>query len=447
MSNLSITTRFIQQLSKNGDSVIPAAAKDTLSNCAITYIYDKKASKEDGKERAIEEFGTEIIWIGGIPALKKLFDKTVYKFFKADPKFDIRNLKKNSNGNFERLEFLVKNTKDLAQKQTLENILKNENIQKLYKKLYLTKFATATSLTLASLAGLIVYKQSTTQKEMEQKIKKKMELANAVNQGIANNQAFGAFNNNSDNSGNVSFKGGSLAQTISNFMYNPLRNMSILDGGITTTRLALARKGERFEVGFKELFQIALIYFLAEPIQKGLENIIGKGFKTPIHNEYQLLSDKNLNEFLTKDGLKNSIDELCALKNSEEVLDYVFKNQDGTLVKMLKISGAVPTLKDKNTINTLAFIDTEAIQNTAKNIDELLCASLKSNDPKKLLSRAKNLKGVSVIANILIGAAAIGIIQPMANIIMRKKRNNGESINPAIKNMETQMEQKFAFKG
>ena len=446
MSNLSITTKVIQQLSKNGDSVIPAAAKDTLSNCAITYIYDKKASKEDGKERAIEEFGTEIVWIGGIPAIKKLFDKTIYKFFKADPKFDVRNLKKDSKGSFERLELLIKNTKDKAQKQTLENILKNENVQKLYKKLYLAKFATATGATLAALAGLIVYKQKTTQKEMEQKIKKKMELLNAVNKDLAKNQAFGAFSG-SAKTDDLSFKGSSLTGVISDFMYNPLKNMSILDGGITTTRLAFARKGERFEVGFKELFQIALIYFLAEPIQKGLENIVGKFFKTPIHNEYQLLSDKNLKELLNTQGLKNSIDELCAFKNSDEVLNYIFKNEDNALVKMLKISGTLPTLKDKNTINTLAFINTDDIQNAAKNIDELLCASLKSKSPQKLLSRAKNLKGVSVVANILIGAMAIGIIQPMANIILRKKRNNGESTNPAIKNMETQMVQKFAFKG
>ena len=62
-------------------------------------------------------------------------------------------------------------------------------------------------------------------------------------------------------------------------------------------------------------------------------------------------------------------------------------------------------------------------------------------------AKAKNIKGASVIANILIGAAAIGIFQPMANIIMRKKQNNGESINPAIKKLEKDMEQKFAFSG
>ena len=60
--------------------------------------------------------------------------------------------------------------------------------------------------------------------------------------------------------------------------------------------------------------------------------------------------------------------------------------------------------------------------------------------------KQKNVKAAAVIANILIGAAAIGIFQPLANILIRKKKNNGDSSNPAIKNLESEMEQKFALK-
>ena len=42
MSNMSVTTKIIQKLSNNSGSVIPIAAKDTLSNCAITYIYNQQ---------------------------------------------------------------------------------------------------------------------------------------------------------------------------------------------------------------------------------------------------------------------------------------------------------------------------------------------------------------------------------------------------------------------
>ena len=442
MSNLSITTKIIQQLSNNSGSVVPIAAKDTLSNCAITYIYNKEASKEDGRERAIEEFGTEVLWIGGIPLLKKLFDKTVYKFFKADPDFDIRNLKKNAQGKLDKLEFLAKNAPDKNQKQVLENILKNENVQKLYKRLHVAKFITATAATLAGLSGLIVYKQKTTQKELEQKYKKKMELQNACNKEIKKSPVFDKFMGNKE----TSFKGGGISKFLSGFMYNPVMNMSILDGGITATRLAQGRKGERFEIGFKEGFQILFIYCLAEPIQKGLEKLSAKFLKTPIKSEYQLLSNDKLKELITSEGLKDSVETLVKFDDNK-ALEYVFKNQDNALVKMLKISGELPTIKGSDTIDSLAFIDTKKLKNAAKNISELAQSTAGKGDLDKYLSKVKNIKGASVIANILIGAAAIGILQPTLNIILRKKNNHGETINPAIKQLEKDMEQKFAFSG
>ncbi len=442
MSNLSITTKIIQQLSNNSGSVVPIAAKDTLSNCAITYIYNKEASKEDGKERAIEEFGTEVLWIGGIPLLKKLFDITVYKFFKADPDFDIRNLKKNAQGNLERLEFLAKNAPDIKQKQVLENILKNENVQKLYKRLHVAKFITATAATLAGLSGLIIYKQKTTQKELEQKYKNKMELQNACNKEATKSPVFNKFMGNKE----TSFKGGGISKFLSGFMYNPVMNMSILDGGITATRLAQGRKGERAEIGFKEGFQILFIYCLAEPIQKGLETLSAKFLKTPIKNEYQLLSSDKLKELITSDTLKDSVETLIKTDDNK-VLEYLYKNQENALVKMLKISGELPTIKGSDAIDALSFVDVKKVKNAAKNISELAQSTAGKADLDKYLSKVKNIKGVSVIANILIGAAAIGILQPMLNIIQRKKNNNGETINPAIKKLEKDMEQKFAFSG
>ena len=49
---------------------------------------------------------------------------------------------------------------------------------------------------------------------------------------------------------------------------------------------------------------------------------------------------------------------------------------------MLKISGEIPTLKDKTTINSLADIDTGVIKKGVKNIDELLkgCSDYKGKD-------------------------------------------------------------------
>ena len=109
----------------------------------------------------------------------------------------------------------------------------------------------------------------------------------------------------------IAFKGG-----LGNyFLYNPVGNMMILDGVITTTRLKEARKGERFEVGLKEGFQIAMIYFLARPIQNAFEKI-GQFFKKPIGLDPALIFDKNLGENLnsSKDKIENLLNAVKSMK-------------------------------------------------------------------------------------------------------------------------------------
>ena len=442
MTNISVTTKIFQELSRNSDSVIPIAVKDTLSNCAITYIYDKKASKEDGKERAIEEFGTEVLWIGGIPLLKKLFNSTVYKFFKADPNFDIRNLEKGASGNLDRLEFLANNAKDAVQKQKLTDILKNENLQKLYKNLHFARFVVATAATLAALSGLIIYKQKTTEKELEEKYKNKIRLEQAINSDIKDKKVFNAF---AGSKKDVSF-GNNITKFLSGFMFNPVNNMKILDAGIATTRLAQGRKGERFEIGFKELFQIIFIYKLAAPIGKGLEKLSESLFKKPISTEFLLLNNKKLPELIQAPELKDAIKTLAS-KEGDEVLKYIYNN-DNALTQMLKISEIIPTIKGSNgVIDSFAHIEPNDIKKGAKDILKLLEASANKTDKSKFLKQVRNFKAGAIIANVLIGAAAIGILQPTLNILLREKRNKGEKSNPAFKNIEQEMAQKFNFQG
>ena len=76
----------------NPNSLIPLGVKDASSCLGMTagsYV----TGKEEGVDRFIDEFGTEILWLGGIPAYKWLFDKTVFKAFGFDSKIDPRNLK------------------------------------------------------------------------------------------------------------------------------------------------------------------------------------------------------------------------------------------------------------------------------------------------------------------------------------------------------------------
>ena len=449
MSNLSVTTKIFQALGNNKDSLVPTLVKDTACNGAITYIYDKNASKADGRERAIEEFGTEVIWIAGIPAVKWLLDKTLYKIKKADPNFDVRNLKK-AGDSFDRLSYLAENAKDETQKKFLNTLKNSEGLQKTYKKLHFTKFGIATAIPLALLSGLIIFKQQTTNKNLEKKIreannaKKNNPLNSAVENELKKTEAFAAFAGNKQKENKEISFGNKLVQAASQFMYNPLKNQSILDAGITTTRLAQGRKGEKGEILFKELFTIGMYYFFAAPIQKGIEAISNKVFKKPISTEFELLSNKNLSKLLKEEGLKESIETLTNLNDEKQILDYVYKN-DNALTKMLKISGDIPTIKGTDgVIDSFKFLDTADVKKSAKNIQELMEQTLKQADAKKFLSKVKVAKGASILANIAIGILAVGVLQPAITIAMRKKQNNGETVNPAISKIENEMQQKFS---
>ena len=104
----------------NPNSLIPLAIKDTTSTTGMTvgsYI----TGKEEGHDRFIDEVGTEIIWLGGIPFFKLLLDKTAFKALSFDPKFDARNLKDKA---------VLEKIKEYAPtdniKKEIEKIIKNQ---------------------------------------------------------------------------------------------------------------------------------------------------------------------------------------------------------------------------------------------------------------------------------------------------------------------------------
>ena len=89
MSVQAVTTKIISTLG-NKESLIPIMVKDGVDSASLTYKSFKEGGKVEGIDRAIDEFGTQAIWIGGIPFYKKLIDWTAYKFAKINPDVDPR---------------------------------------------------------------------------------------------------------------------------------------------------------------------------------------------------------------------------------------------------------------------------------------------------------------------------------------------------------------------
>lgn len=456
MSVSSVTTSIISSLGNNSGSILPLFAKDAVNSLGVTYVFSKEGGKHDGKEKAIEEFGTQAIWLLGIPAVKKLIDKTVYKLAKVNPDIDIRKFKEDNADN-------IKNTierfaKDSPQRKVLENALEHK---KLVKGLFLGKFAVATVATLGALQALIHFKQNTTNKAIKEEVMAQKLISNGVIKALPNFTSI----QEQYKQGPASFKGG-VKSLLSGFMYNPVMNMSILDGGIFYKRMEQGRSAEKGEIAFKEISAIAFLYALAEPIQKGLEFLGSKISGVPLSLDYKILASKSvenskgITESLIDGSLKKDIDSFNALaRGDKKVVDFIYNNPDNMVVQMLKTSGDVqtitkpgkkilgfiPTKIATQEIDPLAFIDTGKIRKTVDNLSKMSDGVLSSSKSIKEFTKiAKGVKVVTTLANILVAAAFLGFIQPLMIIQARKHNNHGDSNNPAIREAEAEMRATFA---
>ena len=88
-----ISSSTIYSTLGNNSSLVPLAIKDIANSCGLTTASYLAGDKVEGKDRFIDEFGTQAIWLWGIPTYKAILDKTLFKASNLDPEVDARILK------------------------------------------------------------------------------------------------------------------------------------------------------------------------------------------------------------------------------------------------------------------------------------------------------------------------------------------------------------------
>ncbi len=232
----AITTKVISTLG-NKESLVPIIVKDGVDSGCLTYKSYKEGGSVEGIDRGIDEFGTQAIWIGGIPFFKKLYDYTIYKKAKLNPGVDPRIIadKEYAAWAKENAKGIMSNSKTQSVKDAVSDCLKDGG-QKA-KNLYIGKVAAATALTLASFFLLTKAKQKNTKnnvlKDMTKEVSDSFEYNNNTDKNIFSD--FEAYKQQGKNT--PAFKGGIVKNITEAVMFNPVHNMKIIDAGITTEKL------------------------------------------------------------------------------------------------------------------------------------------------------------------------------------------------------------------
>lgn len=435
----AVTASSIYSTLGNNNSLVPMAIKDIANSIGLTAGSYITGDELEGKDRFLDEFGTQAIWLFGIPAYKKIIDLTLYKALKIDPNFDVRNFSKKRN------KLIDKTIKyaDSSIKESIKNAAKNPNFS---KNLAVSKFVVSTALTILTYTGLTKYRHNQTKKAAQKEILAEMQLENQNNKDKflytkpANKTAFQGIQKSNKQ---PAFTGG-----ISEFMYNPVKNLMILDGSITGERLAESRnKQELIGYAIKEGSFWAFMYFASKPIQKFLENRAEKNNTKPVSIDLdaRVIESKELEKAFKDGTLAKSTNKVLKLESYDSMLDFIHNNPDDFVVQMAKKSDILPTLKNAtqaDNVDYRQFIDYDEFQGVASKLQKLSkkFEAYKATDAKDktleaFLKNVKKVKRGSILLNIGACIGALGILAPALMIAMRKfdKENQGFQVKEDLK--------------
>lgn len=396
----------------NPNSLIPLGVKD-ISSCLGMTAGSYATGKEEGFDRFIDEFGTEALWLGGIPSLKWLYDKTVFKAFGLDAKIDPRNLKD--------MKMFEKVKKYAPTEEIRKNLEKAGNNKRLFKNLAAAKFFASTILAAGAYIGLTKLKQRYTDqkirknliKEYQEEAKKK-EVENKQNVGKVKAPAF---------------KG--LGKIVEEFAFSPVKNMYILDGFITTERLKDSRTSQEF-VGYaiKEGSVLIFLYYAGKKIQEFMENSAKKKHNKSITLDARVLESENLKKIFQNGTIEKSIKEFNAANTSNgNLYEFLHQNPENEVVKIAKQSDILTTYKNTNKIDSRAFVDFDEVKGVNDKLAELYGqykdAIKKGESAEDFFNKVKKLKRNSIKMNIGACIMALGVVTPAIMLLKRMTDKSG----------------------
>lgn len=385
----------------NNSSVYPLIVRDcgieVPTKIAMTYNQNLKDSKQMAnnalRERLIDEYGTSIVWLGGIPLMNAVADWGIKKLG-YDPKVNVSLLKENER---QGLKYNIEKFKNLApdEVKAMEKVLKNKST---YQKLLAGKFVLSTAIPIA-IMGYYLPKFNFA---LTDKLRKKQEAVKPIVQDtlIAEKRyEMGEY---------PSFKG--LSSTLANM--STVNKMAITDGGLTIGRVGTARnKYEKMENGFKMSMMMFLNFIAPIWIAKGLDNLSGKLFNTNVNLDPMLLADKQFVKEI-KDG---------SLQIPESnYIEYLDKNPDSKISKLCEKYCGVKYLKNR-VRDPREFVDEKKI---GKFLDELRKFSKEaaaSGNVDKYAKKALKVKSANILANVGISSFLLAAVLPKVTFILRKK--------------------------
>lgn len=410
----NLTTSTIYSILGNNSSKVPLAIKDVANSCGLTAASYMSGDKAEGKDRFIDEFGTQAIWLWGIPAYQKILDIAMYKPAKIDPMVDVRILKNPQ---------IFEAAKEFASKEILKSLEAVGSKQKLAKSLNLAKFALSTGLTALSYLGLTKFRHNYTEKQIKQEILEKQKsqkdtFIKKSAQEIPFSSAFSDVHRINQKKSVPTFTGG-----MQDFIFDPVKNLMIVDGIITGERLSHSKNPQDF-FGYvvKEGSFWTFMYMAGPLIAKALEKNADKKGKS-IDLDARVIFNEQLKKSFEDGSIKAHLAEFKGADVSDvDVYKFAVKPQNKNLVvEFAKQSDIIELVKGSDKVDTRRFINLDDLRGVAAKLEKLMGQYESSGESlDDFFKSIQRLKKGAIWKNIGSCIGALGILAPAIMLLTRK---------------------------
>lgn len=400
----------------NNASIYPLIVRDCgIENpvkIGMTYNQNLKVSKQMAnnafRERTIDEYGSSIVWLGGIPLMNSICDWGMRKLG-FDPKVNINLLKEEGE---QGLKYNIDKFKKYAPEEvkSLEKVLQNKSK---YQKLLAGKFVLSTTIPIM-LMGYILPKSNFA---LTAKLKKRQEAVKPLVEDTM--RAERKYQLPSKDKISPSFKG--IASSLANM--STVNKMAVTDGGLTIGRVATARnKYEKMENGFKMTMMMFLNFVAPIWIAKGLDGLSGKLFNTNVNLDPMLMNDKNF---------VKSIKEGTLEIPRGNYIDYLDKNPNSQISKLCEKYCGVKYLKNR-VRDPRVYIDEKRIEKFLAEVERFAKEAKISGNIDNYANKALRVKSANILANVGISSILLAVALPKLTFVLRKKVT-GSDAEPGLK--------------
>lgn len=380
----------------NNRSVYPLILRDcgieVPSKIYITRKENLKESKTKAndatREKFIDEYATSAVWLGGIPFVEKIYNKFI-KNKGFNPNTDIKLFKEEE---FQGIKYNINKFKNSAAKE-IKDLEKFQNNRLTIEKLTAGKFAAATLIPIA-LMGFVLPKLNFA---LTKKIKDKRKINTDEK---LQKPTMGEFTSGK----NLSFTGNWIS-TIANL--KTVDKMAVTDGGLTVGRVTTSRnKDEACVNAFRMVGSMILNFVTPIYIAKFLDKSANKVFGVNVNLDPLIMGDKNLVA-----AIKNNNIELPKSDSPKDLFEFIDSKPQSLFSQLASSQGKIVYLKS-NFRDPRKYVDTKDLGNFRNQLENFIKTAQKSSDITKFVKKAKFVKGVNILSNVLMSSALLAIALP-----------------------------------